>query len=197
MSSIISESHFGSQKRLSVFDIEGMKDNIYRYGYSYRDNVRGKKAELHEISYSECFPCLDEGDIITIVGQTAFHYASLIYSLAKDVKNSDTVINQIYFIKDYIDLVQKAEEYKRHGVNSNRQTLIYFKPTHCFQSMQFMKTKEGAKIIVNMRSCNLTENFLIDLALSWIVANNVFNNQFAKIDVVMNIASLHVLNLLF
>lgn len=196
MSNIVSATHFGSQRRLSKFDIEEMKDSIYRYGYTYRDVVRGKKADVHEISFSECFPRLGISDLVGTVGATAVNNARLVYRAAKDKSNLTKTVSGIYLIDDYVDLIQKAEEYKNQGTGSNRQTLIYFKPLHCFQSMQFMKTDDGAKVIVNMRSCNLTENFLIDLALSWIVTNNVFDQQFSEIDVVMNIASLHVLDLL-
>lgn len=193
MNDLRSATHYGSQFQLKHFDIEEMKARILSLGYTYEDMVRGKKAKVHEISYSECFPSLDKQALEFVVGKEAVDCAELLYKAAMDTSKSTSVVNDIYIVEDYVDLVQKAEGYKEQSTGSNRQTLIYFKHSHCFQSMQFMKSNDCAKVVVNMRSCNLIENFLIDLALAWVVTNRVFNGAFKEIDVVMNIASLHVL----
>lgn len=190
---IKSTTFFGSQYPFKKYNIESMKTNILSFGYSYKDIVRGKKSIVHEISYSECFPSLDLSSLEFVVGTDAIIYANLLYQAAKDSNKAVKTVKDIYIVDDYIDLVQKAEDYKKNCIGSNRNNLIYFKSNHCFQSMQFMRCDDNGRVIVNMRSCNLTENFLIDLALSWIVANNVFNETYNEIDVVMNIASLHVL----
>ena len=177
--------------------IEDMWQDILFDGYEYKDIVRGKEFTVHEITYSKAFKPMTMSNLIDFVGLLNFDCANVLYNHAKENKeNEERVVNKIYFVKDYIDLIQKAENYKKQGTGSNRQTLIHFKPSHCFQSMQFMKTrdKNTARVVVTMRSCNLLDNFLADLALSWIVAYNVFNHKFKKIEVVMNIASLHVLD---
>ena len=186
-------SHVGLQHTCKKININFLAEDITFLGYMYKDTVRGKDSIVHEISFSNCFPSLDREAILSLVNQENFSYAEQLYNIAKDSHSTVKTVNDIYIVEDYVDLVQKAETFRSHGLMSNRNTIIYFKPTHCFQSMQFMKGDNRGKVIVNMRSCNLTENFLIDLALSWIVANNVFNETYSKIDVVMNIASLHVL----
>lgn len=189
----MSMEHFGSTYHSMGFNINDLEEEIKLIGYEYRDDVRGKSSIVYEISFSECFNNLSLRKLKNIVGTVNLDSAKFLYSLAKENSGNMPIVRDIYIVEDYVDLVQKAEEYKLNGTGSNRNTIIYFKPSHCFQSMQFMRTEHGGKVIVNMRSCNLTENFLIDLALSWIVANNVFNEAYSEIDVVMNIASLHVL----
>lgn len=192
-SNIKTVSHFGSQHSFGKLDIDRMELNILFFGYKYKDTVRGKYSIVNEVSYNECFPCLDSSSLEFTVGKDAVSCAKILYNAAKDAGKSVKIVNGIYIVEDYVDLVKKAEDYKKNGTGSNRNTIIYFKPNHCFQSMQFMKGNDSGKVIVNMRSCNLTENFLIDLALSWIVADKVFNYEYSEIDVIMNIASLHIL----
>lgn len=186
--------HLGLQYKFKKFDINEIKSEILILGHKYKDYVRGKNSIVNEISYSTCFPLLDISSLRFLVGDEAVNYASLLCENAlKPSNNRLKVIDDIYIVDDYVDAVEKAEEYRKLSTGTNRSTLIYFEHNHCFQSMQFMRCETSGKVVVNMRSCNLTENFLIDLAFSWIIANKVFNGKYDEISIIMNIASLHVL----
>lgn len=169
-----------------------LRQTILYNGYSYHDLVLGVPKIVTEITYYQVFKEVDLKEIISLTSSDNYTIAQQILSSAKE-SNADETINEVYFVKDYIPLAYELRRLKREkATNRQRSTIIHFDKNHCFQSLQFMKASDSNKVIANMRSCNLEKNFLIDLALTWIVANEYFNDN-KQISLIMNIASLHVL----
>lgn len=108
-----------------------------------------------------------------------------------------------YKTAHYFSMFDQVEELETKILRSldlwSRQHVIQFDRMHCFQSMQFMMRDEEMNVVVNMRSCNFKDNFLMDVYISYWLGSYLalsFEAQMGcttpKVNVIMNIGSLHI-----
>lgn len=115
--------------------------------------------------------------------------------------DTDMVIGP-YKINQYIDMYNQLNSLSDDITEVDiwsRQFIISFPPIHCFQSIQFLFRGSEVTVIINMRSCNFKENFLMDMFIGYYcgltLAQTAEENNKCTIDkihVIMNIGSLHI-----
>lgn len=86
-------------------------------------------------------------------------------------KENDEVIGP-YRIDKYTFLTDKIYEcvnaYKNaKNYATTRQIVFTFPTEHCFETIQLIRRKNKLNVIVNMRSCNVIDNFAVDMILAY------------------------------
>lgn len=107
----------------------------------------------------------------------------------------------LYVIAKYVDMFNQLDDICNRIVNEkdSRQLVIGFPKEHCFQSIQFLLRDNKLHCLVNMRSCNFEDNFLMDLYIAFFLAKRV-NAALcqescmcaASVIITMSIGSLHI-----
>lgn len=139
--------------------------------------------------------CLDSfaevTDLFTFNDKKAAN--DLVYSIFK-LEASDGKF-RAYDLSRYVGLRKGVQQLQRRpDIETSRQLSVTFDQLHCFQFIQFMKRGDNIYTNVGMRSCNLYENFLYDMFLSFAAAAYVMNEPEINIktDMTFLIGSLHV-----
>ena len=124
---------------------------------------------------------------------------SFLFKSAFDANDADRTFGP-YNMKYYCYMNKELEHVGSILLNDicSRQGVAYFKELHCFLSIQFLVRDGKLVAIANMRSCNCVENLRMDTMITILFAYRVkaiLSSKYEindKIDVFMNIGSLHI-----
>lgn len=127
------------------------------------------------------------------------------YSIVSNaISGNDKVIIGPYQIHAYVDMFKQLEQLKKSINRENcesRQFIIRFGRLHCFQTIQILIRDNEVFAVANMRSCCFDTHLLTDAFMTYMcgvyVADEIFDKgvtggESLKVNVIMNIGSLHI-----